>query len=103
MQELSERTWQIIQKMFSPEEHDEAGRFLVAECGNNLPFFGNLDEHGLERVRFAVLKLSNGNFDALLRAIEGAQIDWRDTFMAAGLGCDAMEHEHWANRYLAQG
>ena len=99
---VSERTRQVVQEMFPAGQHEEVGWFLVAECGNNLPFFDDLDEVGLERVRFAVLKLSNGDLDALLGAIQGAQTDWRDTFMAAGFGHDVTEHDRWANDYLAQ-
>ena len=101
MQGLSVRTWEIVHKMFPPEQHAEVGHVLVAECGNILPFYGDSDGAGLERIRFAVLKLSQGNLDALLRAIQGAQVDWRDTLMAAGFGSDIKEHNHWASDYLA--
>lgn len=98
MQGLSERTRQVVQEM----QHEEVGQFLVAECGTNLPICDDIDEVGLERVRFAVLKLSNGDLDALLQAIQGAQTDWRNTFMVAGFGHDVTEHGRWANDYLAQ-
>jgi hypothetical protein len=100
MKEISAETWQIIQKMFPPEHHEEAAQFLASECGNNLPFLENADELGLERVHFAVLKLSNGNLSGLLRAIEDAQKDWRDTLMGAGFGYDVIEHNRWAKEYL---
>jgi hypothetical protein len=85
MQGLSERTWNIVQKMYPLEKQQEVGQLLVAECGNNLPFCDDLDEGGLERIRFSVLKLSKGKLDALRKAIQGAQVDWRDILMAGGL------------------
>ena len=94
--------WRIVQKMFSLEQQEEAGRLLVTECGNSLPFCATLDEVSLERVRFAVLKSSNGDMTALLQAIDVAQTDWRDALVAAGFGSDVNEHDHWANNYLTQ-
>lgn len=56
----------------------------------------------MERIRFAVLKLSQGNISKLLRAIDEARIDWRDLFMAAGFGYDVNAHETWAKEILDQ-
>jgi hypothetical protein len=42
----------------------------------------------MERVRFAVLKLSGGDLEKLRKAIKLAQTDWRDLLMAAGFGHD---------------
>jgi len=38
------------------------------------------------RVQIAVLMLAKGDVDLLRKAIKQAQVDWRDTLMAAGLG-----------------
>ena len=38
------------------------------ECGNNLPFLEKIDKHGLERFRFAALKLGYGKLDELRSA-----------------------------------
>ena len=101
MKGLSDKTWQIVRKMYPPAQQEEVGRFLATQCGNNLPFCRDSDEHELERVRFAVLKLSRGNFDKLLKEVEQAQQDWRDTFVAAGFAHSATEHERWALGYLS--
>lgn len=98
---LSDRTWKMVRKMFSARQQEEVRQLLEVDCGNNLPFCENLDEVGLERVRFAVLKLSNGRLDALRRAIQEAQRDWRDTLMAAGFGFDVTEHNRWADNDLS--
>lgn len=68
---------------------------LVDECGSNLPFLQNLDMFGLERFRFAALKMSAGDLDRLREAISVAQQDWRDLLMAAGFGQDLTAHERW--------
>jgi hypothetical protein len=49
----------------------------------------------MERIRFSVLKLSNGDMKKLVDAIELAKVDWRDLFMAAGFGEDPQAHKKW--------
>ena len=50
---------------------------------------------GLERIRFAALKLSNGDLGELRQAVQIAGIDWRDVLVAAGFGHDLRAHERW--------
>ncbi len=38
-----------------------------------------------DRVQFAVLLLSNGDPNSLLKQVRSSQIDWRDTLVAAGV------------------
>jgi len=78
-----------------PEDRAEAARLLAEECGNDLPFLEDLDERGLERFRFAALKLSGGDLSRLRSAIELAKTDWRDLLMAAGFGHDVRAHASW--------
>ncbi len=66
------------------------------DCGNNLPFFEDADEYGLERVRFAVIKLSRGNIKKLEEWVQAAQLDWRDVLMAAGFGKSITAHQRWS-------
>lgn len=68
---------------------------LKIECGDNIPFCENNDKYEMERIRFAVLKLSAGKMDKLVQAIELAQIDWRDLFMVVGFGEDVDAHNNW--------
>jgi hypothetical protein len=49
----------------------------------------------LERIRFAALKLSAGNLEALRSAVGLANRDWRDLLMAAGFGRDVDAHRSW--------
>lgn len=97
---LSLRTSALVEKIFSTSQAAEVTHWLEDECGNNIPFCDHHDEYQMERIRFAVLKLSNGNIKQLLRAIDEARTDWRDLFMAAGFGHDVKAHELWAKDTL---
>ena len=97
---LSQRTKELIAILFSPQDVAEASQWLEDECGNNLPLCDKLDEYGMERVRFAALRLSQGNLHRLLRAIDEARIDWRDLLVAAEFGYDIQAHETWAKDLL---
>jgi hypothetical protein len=92
---LSPQTLQRLDALFSPEDRAEAARLLIEECGNNLPLLQNLNEHRLERFRFAALKLSDGDLNELRKAIALAKVDWRDPLMSAGIGNDATRHKRW--------
>ena len=100
MQGISQKTRAVIRHMFPRNQQEKVEQFLVAECGNNLPFLENADEIELEWVRLAVLKLSQGSLDMLLEHIQGAQMDWRDVLVAAGFGYDIHEHTRWADTYI---
>ena len=65
------------------------------ECGANLPFQDKADKYELERFRFAALKYSDGNLPMLERAVELAQLDWRDLLMATGFANDVEAHRKW--------
>ena len=97
---LSPRTVQLVEKIFSSKQIAETVQWLEEECGNNIPSCNNHDEYQMERIRFAVLKLSHGNINKLLRAIDEARMDWRDLFMAADFGYDVNAHEKWAKEIL---
>jgi len=97
---LSPRTMQLVEKIFSPKQVAETVQWLEEECGNNIASCNNHDEYQMERIRFAVIKLSWGNINKLLRAIDEARMDWRDLFMAADFGYDVNAHEKWAKEIL---
>ena len=97
---LSPRTRQLVEKIFNPKQIAEVTQWLEDECGNNIPFCDKSDEYEMERIRFAVLKLSQGNIKKLLAAIDEARMDWRDLFMAADFGHDVKAHEQWAKSIL---
>jgi hypothetical protein len=80
-----------INILFRPHEIEPVSSLLTNECGPNLTKYPEL----LERIRFAVLKLSNGDLNALQRAIDLAKLDWRDALVSAGFADDIKAHESW--------
>jgi hypothetical protein len=95
MVKLSEATWEKVRQLFPAEQQQKIADLITTECGNNLPFCEDLDEEQLDRIRFAVLKLSNGNLPELRRAVDLAKVDWRDVLMAAGFSHSATAHTEW--------
>jgi len=81
--------------LFVPEDIFTVSSWLRNECGDNLPLWKPATPAGLERIRFAVLKLSNGSLKDLRRAIDLAKTDWRDVLIAAGFGSDVKAHDSW--------
>ena len=80
----------------SPEQQADVIALLENECADNLPFSENTSPIALERLRFAVLKIGKGNIDNLLKAVELAQVDWRDLLVAADFAHDIGSHLLWA-------
>ena len=95
MLKLSIKTEQILMAVFPAERQEKARDLIQSECGRNLPFFESNTKEEMERIRFAVLKISEGDLDKLHDAIELAQTDWRDLLMSAGFENDTIEHERW--------
>ena len=62
-----------IEALFPPDLREAARRMLVERCGAELPFMLSTDPIGLDRIRCAVLKLSEGDLDRLKREIEGGR------------------------------
>lgn len=92
---LSPRTKQLLAALFRPAEQEYAAVLLVKRCGNNLPFFEAATPEGLERVRFAVLKLSEGDLDQMRECVQLAETDWRDLLVDAGFADDSEAHLTW--------
>jgi hypothetical protein len=77
--------------LFSPDDQEEARRMLVEECGTNIPAWKSA---GVDRLRCAVLKLSDGKILLLRRAINVAKIDFRDVLVPAEFG-EPESHKSW--------
>ncbi len=93
---LSKKTEKLVARVFPDKgARTTAQNMLTSECGNGIPFCENSSPEDLERIRFAVLKLSEGDLKKLQRAIELANLDWRDLFMEAGFGHDVEAHNKW--------
>jgi len=95
MIELSRPTRKRIQTVFPQNQWSTVEDLLESRCGDNLPFVEPSHARLAERIRFAVLKLSQGDLAELQRQIEEAHVDWRDVLMVAGFGSDSSAHRRW--------
>lgn len=95
MIEVSENTQHRIKAMFPEDDWERVADYLRTECGDNLPLVENTYLELAERIRFAVLKLSGGNFEKLIEQTHEATLDWRDVLVAAGFGEDTKAHLAW--------
>ena len=98
--QLSANTLQLVRCIFAPGDHAAIIATLEARCGSGLPLWASPTPEGLERIRFAVLKLSSGSLPEFERAIATANSDWRDVLVAAGFGSSALAHIHWLNEQI---
>src|SRR5688572_13262079 len=92
---LSATVRRRLDALFAEPARTEAAELLERECGDGLPMTNHADLDFYERIRLAVLKLSNGNLDTLRRQIEEAHFDWRDVLVDAGFGSDVEAHHKW--------
>ena len=98
---LSEKTVCLIELLFNEAaKFDLVCNLLETECGSNIPFCESYSAMDMERIRFAVLKLSESNLNKLDNALELAKIDWRDLLMAADFGHDTQAHNEWYKQLL---
>jgi hypothetical protein len=92
---LTEATWQHIRTLFPEAEQPDVANLLQDRCGSNLPFCHDTTPEKSERIRFAVLKLSEGKLEKLQEMVALACKDWRDVLMASGFGHDIAAHQSW--------
>ena len=100
MDDFSPETSNVVERLF-PREHREVCDLLARECGDNLPLTGppsSTRTH--DRIRFAVLKLSEGDPTKLRDLVRHANRDWRDVLVWAGFGDSLTAHEEWARTIL---
>lgn len=93
---LSPETQRRVDMMYPPEQREEVVRLLVEECGHNIPPTRlDEDEFAFERLRFAALKVSNGDIEVLRKAINLAKSDFRELLGAAGFAGSTSKHKSW--------
>jgi hypothetical protein len=92
---LSSLTKTRVSEVFRADEVKAAADLLEAECGDNLPFMQGATAEELERIRLAVLRVSQGEMVRLESACKVAKVDWREVLVAAGFGQDAGAHLSW--------
>ena len=95
MIDLSPATTQRVTATFRDEDRAEAARLLTEECAERIPLWRDLSPAGLDRIRIAAVKLSEGDMAKLRYAISVANVDWRDVLVAAGFANDIAAHERW--------
>lgn len=91
---LSEAAALRVRIVFAPADHAAAIALLETRCGAQLPLWHAQRPEDYDRIRFAVMKLSQGRLDLLEERIEQARIDWRDVLVAAGFS-DPVAHLEW--------
>ena len=92
--ELSTRTKQMVEILFLPADQPFVHEQLRSQCGFNVPGMRTAVERDIERIRFSVLKLSDGDLASLKAAVELAQVDVRDLWLNAGFK-NPTDHEDW--------
>ena len=92
---LSPGTRRRVDFLFPRQDRQAAARLLVEECGTALPSCAECDPHGLERVRYAALKVSHGDLARLREAVALANTNWRELLVEARFGVDEHAHESW--------
>lgn len=97
---LSERTLRLVEQLFAPAHQVAVRELLEHECGLRLPLMGGEPVAELERIRFAVLKVSAGDPTTLARAVELAKVDWRDLLVEAGFAHRVLAHESWYAEFI---
>ena len=96
---LSDATAKRVRVLFPGSDRLRVTKLLAEECAENL-HLSHIGRAALvERIRFAVLKLSAGNIDELRRHVEVAKTDWRDVLVAAGFAESLTEHLEWHPTY----
>ncbi len=97
---LSERTRSLISKMFSKSDGIVISDMLYRAVSANISFCANSSPEDMERIRFAILKMTKHSPLNLAVGIYLAQSDWRDLLMAAGFGDDATQHMIWYDEQM---
>jgi len=92
---LTDATVDRVAQMFALADRELVSALLLEDCGENLPLLNSADSAAIERIRFAVLKLSGGDLNTLQRAVHLAKTDWRDVLVAAGFASDVEAHFRW--------
>jgi hypothetical protein len=93
--EVNNDTKLRIHALFPESEWESVERMLVTKCGDNLSLVDSTRIELAERIRFAVLKLSEGRVSELEQQIALAAVDWRDTLVAAEFGHSMTAHKSW--------
>lgn len=92
---LSIRVKARLEQLFPQEQRPEAVCLLESKCGAGLPLIEAQGAEGIERIRCAALKISDGSLEKLHEAVQLANTDWRDVLVAAGFAESMLAHLSW--------
>lgn len=96
MDVLSPRVERLIGRVFGVADLQTRVRLALMERGGRtLPLLDRAEPAQIERIQFALLRLSEGEWDKLDQALAVAAQDWRDVLVAAGFGSSLEAHERW--------
>ena len=98
---LSERTQSLISRMFSKSDGIVVSDILYRAVSDNLPFCTDSTPEQMERIRFAILKMTMQSPLNLAVGIHLAQTDWRDLLMEVGFGEDVTQHLTWFDEVMS--
>ena len=97
---LSLRTSNLLTKCVTEEQRAMVEDLLVSDVSENVPWHHDDSPEGMERIRFAIIKLTLCNELNLPMAVDQAKRDWRDLLVMAGFADDINEHLDWCDRIL---
>ena len=89
---LQPDTLERIRILYSEEQQKKVVDLLTSECAKGI---SPGDPNELERIRIAVLKISEGDLNEFLTAIEHSQVDCRDVLVSARFANDVNAHKKW--------
>jgi hypothetical protein len=92
---LTADTLRLVERLFQPRHRAAVVTTLEGECGSDLPFMSEATSESVERIRFAVLKLSAGSPSKVAETVAVAKVDWRDVLAAAQFANDVQAHAAW--------
>jgi hypothetical protein len=84
-----------IYAVFDESVRDSAKHLILEQCGMGLPLMHTAIPKDYDRIRLAVIKLSDGTIEGLEQRIQEAHTDWRDVLLGAGFGFDEIAHLNW--------
>ena len=99
MSPVTPRTHRLLARLFSPQQQALLVTRLETECGSESLGCNGWTPEQMERIWFAVLRLSFEQPERTDQAFQLAKADWRDLLMAAGFGVDLNAHNNWWARH----
>jgi hypothetical protein len=99
---LSDRTENVLKAIIKESLRARVRKTLVTEVGKGIPFCEKETSAGMDRIRFAVIKLTAEDVKNFDNAVKEAKTDWRDLLMEAGFGYSIEEHNRWYDKILTK-